>query len=114
VGEGDGDRHRRGGGSVTGREGVKVGQIDQRERAPAGVAGTRSRHGALQELDEDVRPGVGEKGGQAEPRLSQRDQGEPDRERRPGAAQMRDPAHHAGTGIGPDTGANASASGRPS
>jgi len=93
---------------------VRIGQIDDGKRASAGVARARPRYGTLQQLHEDMRPGVGEEGRQAEARLSECDQREPGRERRPRAAEVRDPAHQAGTGVGPNTRANASASGRPS
>ncbi|PYP48634.1 MAG: hypothetical protein DMD42_00735 [Gemmatimonadetes bacterium] len=85
---------------MAGSERVRIGQIDERQRATAGVARPRPRDRALQQLHQHVRPRIREQCRQAESRLSERHQREPDRERGARAAEMRHPAHHAGTGVG--------------
>jgi hypothetical protein len=114
-----GQNHRRGhcggGRSVARRERVGIGEVDECEQASRRISRPRPRHRALQNLHEQMRSHIGKQHRQAEARLAQHDQDDPDSERGSRTAEMRDPAHHAGTtAAGRGAGTNASASGRPS
>src|SRR4029077_5839865 len=116
VGQDDGHGNGRRRGGVTRGERVRIGKRDERERTPHRVARPGPGPHALEDLDDDMQPGVRHEPREPEMGLAERRERQADAERYAGAAEMRDPAHQAtrGAGAGPATFTKASESGRPS
>ena len=114
VGETDGHGDGRRGGRVARWEGVRIGQLDQRQQTTMRIAGPRPGHQALEYLYGEVRDGVGKKRGHPESPLAGRDETERRDDRGAGAAQVGEESNQAGTIAVGSAGANASYKTRPS